>query len=368
MEPERKWINNLIQGYYSKNRKSIYNVEKREFGIGDFGKKIARRHLAFASDADLNAFLAREAPLYISHSVAYYEFPDATPMERKNWLGAELVFDLDAESTDEETMKRTKADLIRLVGTLKDDFGAREYLINFSGNRGYHLHVRDKGFLSMLSEDRKRIIEYIKGEGFDHYKMFNAFRKRMKDELMKDGNRSMVPGPRPGDAGSAGRFARAAIDVARTNPLNISKKFKDALNVDMFANGVNVGHWEKGHGLKEEDLMERLKPVSERIKLGSVNIDAGVTQDISKLIRMPGSIHGSTGLEAKILKESEVEAFDPFNDAVVFPDDKTAILLKEDVNIRIRETVLRAKKGQKAKVPAYMAAYLCLKDKATLTS
>jgi DNA primase small subunit len=356
----------MLREYYSKSRKSIYNVEKREFGIGDFGKKIAKRHLAFASDTELNAFLSKEAPLYISHSVAYYEFPDATPMEKKNWLGAELVFDLDAENTDEETMKRMKADLLRLIGILKDDFGAREYLINFSGNRGYHLHVRDKGFLSMLSEDRKRIIEYIKGEGFDHVKMFNSFRKRMKDELLK--NKNLVPGPRPGDAGSAGRFANAALVVARNDPLKISKRFKDPLNAEQFARGVEAGDWSRGHGLKEEDLMERLKPVSDETKLRSVNIDAGVTQDISKLIRMPGSIHGSSGLEAKILRENDIEEFDPLSDAVVFPDDKIAILMKEDVNIRMKETLFKAKKGQKAKVPAYMAAYLCLKDKASLTS
>jgi len=368
VEAERKWINNLLRGYYSKNRKSIYNVEKREFGIGDFGKKIARRHLAFLSDTELNAFLSAEAPLYISHSVAYYEFPDATPMERKNWLGAELVFDLDAENTDAETMKGMKKDLLRLIEILKDDFGARDYLINYSGNRGYHLHVRDKGFLSMLSDDRKKIIEYIKGEGFDYAKMFSSFKKRMKDELLDEGNKGMVPGPRPGDAGSAGRFAKTALEVARNDPLQLSRRLKDPSNLEQFVKGLLAGDWGRGHGLKEIDLMERLKLVGDATKLRSVNIDAGVTQDISKLIRMPGSIHGSTGLEAKILKESEIEGFDPASDPVVFPDEKVMILLKEDVSIRLKETSLKAKKGQKAKVPAYMGAYLCLKGKASLTS
>jgi DNA primase small subunit len=368
METERSWISEMLKEYYTKNRKSIYNVEKREFGIGDFGKKIAKRHIAFLSDAELNTFLSAEAPLYISHSVAYYEFPDATPMEKKNWLGAELVFDLDAESTDAETMERTKGDLLRLIEILKDDFGARDYLINFSGNRGYHLHVRDRGFLSMLSDDRKKIIGYIKGEGFDYLKMFSSFRKRMKDELLKEGNKGMVPGPRPGDAGSAGRFARAALDVARGDPPKLSRRLKDPLNMEQFAKGLDAGDWGRGHSLKETELMERLKLVGDATNLRSVNIDAGVTQDISKLIRMPGSIHGSTGLEAKILKESEIEEFDPASGPVVFPDEKVAILLKENVDIRLRETTLKAKKGQKAKVPAYMGAYLCLKDKASLTS
>jgi hypothetical protein len=83
---------------------------------------------------------------------------------------------------------------------------------------------------------------------------------------------------------------------------------------------------------------------------------------------MPGSIHGSTGMEAMTLKESGIEGFDPFSDPIVFPDDKTAVMMKEDVSLRLKDISLKAKKGQAAKVPAYMAAYLCLKEKASLIS
>ncbi|MCX6773451.1 MAG: hypothetical protein NTY68_00435, partial [Candidatus Micrarchaeota archaeon] len=201
-----RWITELFKEYYSRNKKSIFNVERREFGIGVFGRKIAKRHMAFFSDQELNAYLSSEGPLYISHSVAYYEFPDATPMEKKNWLGSELVFDLDSPETTAEAMKAMKEELKKLIEIMKDEFGAKDMLIAFSGNRGYHLHVRDKGFLPMNSDDRKRIIEYVKAEGFDHRKIFELFRKRMKNELL--GNPQMIPGPNPRNWGAIGRFAR----------------------------------------------------------------------------------------------------------------------------------------------------------------
>jgi DNA primase small subunit len=359
------WIMGLFRDYYSRNKKSIFNVEKREFGIGVFGRKIAKRHMAFFSDEELNSYLSSDPPLFISHSVGYYEFPDATPMEKKNWLGSELVFDLDSPETSDEAMKIMKQELKKLIEIMKDEFGARDMLIAFSGNRGYHLHVRDKGFLPMNSDDRKRIIEYVKAEGFDHRKIFELFRKRMKNELL--GNPQMIPGPNPGNWGAIGRFARKSREIFSADPLQLSRRLRDQKNLESFLSGIDEGNWGRGHGQSEEDLMQKISPISEIIKV-RCDIDPAVTQDPTKLIRMPGSLHGSTGLEVKILKESEIEDFDPFSHSVVLPDDKIEIMLKEDVNIRMKEIVLKAKKGQRAKVPAFMAAYLYLKEKAEFTS
>ena len=71
--------------------------ERREFGFGGWEKKIEFRHMAFRSAEDLRMALVRDRPLYVSASSAYYEYPDARPMPRKHWLGADLVFDLDVD-------------------------------------------------------------------------------------------------------------------------------------------------------------------------------------------------------------------------------------------------------------------------------
>lgn len=71
--------------YYSKHKICApEEIGKREFGIGTFDKpKIASRHKAFRSEAELNNYLKLEAPVYISYSAAYYEFPQNQPMEKK---------------------------------------------------------------------------------------------------------------------------------------------------------------------------------------------------------------------------------------------------------------------------------------------
>ena len=42
-------------------------------------------------------FLKKNVPSHVYHSAAYYEIPGAPTMAKKNWLGADLVFDLDAD-------------------------------------------------------------------------------------------------------------------------------------------------------------------------------------------------------------------------------------------------------------------------------
>ena len=48
------------------------------------------------------------------------------------------------------------------------------------------------------------------------------------------------------------------------------------------------------------------------------SVDEPVTADIKRLIRVPGSLHGGSGMLVKKLALSELEMFDPLNDAVIF--------------------------------------------------
>ena len=75
-------------------------IEQREWGFGGWDKKIEVRHFKFADAKSWQHYLAANAPLYCSYSVAYYKEPDGRPIEKKGWLGAEVVFDLDADHLD----------------------------------------------------------------------------------------------------------------------------------------------------------------------------------------------------------------------------------------------------------------------------
>ena len=58
------------------------------------------RHEGYKSREDLLRNLSKIAPHSVYHSAAFYGFPTAIKMHEKEWLGAELVFDIDADHLD----------------------------------------------------------------------------------------------------------------------------------------------------------------------------------------------------------------------------------------------------------------------------
>jgi DNA primase small subunit len=69
---------------------------QRELGFFLFKERIMLRHKGFANISDLKLFLGDAVPSDAYHSCAYYENPEAE-MDKKGWLGADLVFDIDAD-------------------------------------------------------------------------------------------------------------------------------------------------------------------------------------------------------------------------------------------------------------------------------
>lgn len=58
------------------------------------------RHVGYRTAADMVKDLAISAPESVYHSAAFYKVPVATHMHEKEWMGAELVFDIDADHLD----------------------------------------------------------------------------------------------------------------------------------------------------------------------------------------------------------------------------------------------------------------------------
>src|SRR2546428_1360589 len=92
-------------------------------------------------------------------------------MEEKGWLGADLVFDLDADHilrvkgmAYEVMLEEVKSEVAKIVDQyLLADFGFDDdaILITFSGGRGYHIHVRDPRAWELHSHERPEIADYI---------------------------------------------------------------------------------------------------------------------------------------------------------------------------------------------------------------
>ena len=237
--------------------------------------------------------------------------------------------------------------------------------VNFSGNRGYHVHVRDPRFKSLRSEERREIIEYIKGIGLRYDAFF----------LEKEAGASPVSGrpvykeqgPQPAASGYGGRFAKKIVQALENEPEKMSRIFKDKAKRDNFLNGINSGNW----SLRKlsPGIDAKLRAIAEtELPMRTVNIDSGVTQDTSQLIRVANSIHGSTGLAAKILGFSELSLFEPMHGAIIFSQTPMKITAIEDIpeiemGNQVHESI---PKGAQKEVPEYLAFYLKLKGSAKI--
>lgn len=86
-------------------------------------------------------------------------------------------------------------------------------------------------------------------------------------------------------------------------------------------------------------------------------VDEPVTADIKRLIRVPGSLHGGSGMLVKKLGLSELEKFDPLNDAIVFGERTVKITILKPFSVQLKGKDLRVEEGIQ-EVPEYAAIYL----------
>jgi len=361
-DKERQFIIKKFASYYSEASFGIPYIENREFGIGN-KKKIDARHLSFFNEDDFKRYLAQNTPLFVSHSIAYYEFPGATPIQKKQRTGADLVFDLDIHAEGKygayEKLDEVKADTIRLAKEfIIGDFAVKEedVKIVFSGNRGYHIHVTDPRFRTLGGDERKEIVDYIKGNGLDYMQFFHE--EEIGPRLKR------LTGPKPDEDGYRGRLARALVRTLEEKPSLISRKFAKENERELFISGIKEGNWSKTT-FRSSELLKRLGKVAESLPVRAVDTDAAVTHDMSKLIRVPNSIHGDTGLIAKIV--DDIEKFEPFRDAVIPSSNTMKVQFLEDVpSFKFMDSTTEThKKDEQKELPEPLAVLYTLKGSAT---
>ncbi len=344
----------------------IPQINRREFGVG-FSKKINARHLSFQTTEEFRKYLVTNVPFYVSHSAAYYEFPEARPIEKKHWLGADLIFDMDLAGGKYElysNFEKIHDEVIRLVNDfLSNDFGiAKQYIFPvFSGSKGFHVHIRDKRFRLLGSNERREIVDYISGIGFSYLSLMN---------VEKIGRLQKITGPKPKDGGYPGRFARRTIEILKNNPKNILQRYYTKIKgkelVETIIRGINRGNWSF---LPGREPLKLLKPVADHIAIKSIPLDASVSYDIRRLIRVPNSIHGGSGFIAKMIDIDKLESFNPFINAkmpnrsnwkIEFIEDVPSVKTEQDIEIG------GYKKGQRLEMKDNEAVFYILKGSAKI--
>ena len=98
MDANGRFLYKAFKRYYRDNRPLMPDrFTRREFGFMFFDRSFVQRHLSFRTPEELSAFMSGQIPSHSYYSTSYYRKPDAPKMDEKGWMGAELIFDLDAD-------------------------------------------------------------------------------------------------------------------------------------------------------------------------------------------------------------------------------------------------------------------------------
>ncbi len=306
----KAWLRQAYKEYYFRGGDQIEfpdQVESREFGYIPFGGGMVR-HLAFKSRGEALAEILKQSPSSVYCSNARYESP-ARPIEEKGWLGAELIFDIDAtdiptpckkghdlwycekchasgklprpekctkcggppaefHGTCEICLGAAKDHAARVVGFLARDFGVDRNAVRiyFSGNRGYHLHIFDERFDRLDQAARGEIAEYMRGSSLPLSQTIASTLRR-----------------RPQAAPQGEGWTRRITEY--------------------------VGERRQDYG----GTLQKL--VSEAISSQRALVDSAVTTDIHRVFRLAGTLHGNTGMSK--MRVGSMDKFDPQEDPVV---------------------------------------------------
>jgi len=389
IQKSQDFLKRTFQAYYTTNRIELPDrFGRREFAFVLFGGKGMVRHLGFERREMFWKFLSERAPQHAYYSSAYYQHPDATKMPEKLWMGAELIFDLDSDHLPNaekmgyvESLTEVKKEFIKLIHEfLLGDFGFEEKHMElyFSGGRGYHCHVKDPAILDLDSNERREIVDYITGRDLQESLIFHEEATSRKSY----GRHSFVSGkslkmPTPDQEGWKGRISRGIIDL-----VNEIKKSEDPER-KLEEYGVSAQDAKRLVQELSEERMRRIKDglldqsktirkffLNSALRKTAVSLSAGetdepVTCDVKRLIRLPSSLHGKTGLQVVRIDVDDLHDFDPLQDAVVLPDDPVQVQVHRVVTIEMNQQSFHLEEGVQ-KVPTYLGVFLIGRKEALL--
>lgn len=361
---ESEFLKKVFGEYYSKNFVELPAVEQREFGYGIFKRKIANRNIAFSSAKEMNSFLRERKPLFFSYSNAYYKYPDRKPMEKKEIIGADIIYEFDADELgldveeingfqwfEKKHLDEAKKQVFRLIEFLKNDLGfdSTDFKINFSGKAGYHLHIRSDKIKNLNRQARIELVDYLTGSGIYFEKLGYDFEKGICSQ-------------------SNGKWVSRlnqkvkelfSLDVKELSKITgvQSKKIAPLIEkkkevIAAFDRGVLY----KLEGKRSVDFWKALFTFA--VEKNICPIDRQTSVDLNKIIRVPNTLHGDTGFLAKEIPLEKLESFDPFIDAVVFTEGKQKVFVKLAPKFFVNGQEFGPFKEEEVELPVFAAIYL----------
>jgi DNA primase small subunit len=392
------FVQGMFRDYYIRDytpKSSISTIEQREFGFIMF-EGWMHRHKSFKQIDELREFLQNSVPSDAYYSCAYYESPEAE-MDKKGWIGADLIFDIDADHIPtscnkihdewicggcgfsgkgilpekcpvcggekfnsktwpcEICLASAKDETMKLLDMLTEDFGfsANEIHIFFSGHRGYHISVGCEAVMMLDSIARKEIVDYVSGLGLD-ISSYDLTRKELASnhgwfKRLNQGIPNFIINAKDEDLRNIG-LKKNVIDALSRNRNSISSSLLGTGKQAPSVRGVGPDSWKK---------------IAEHVaKLQSAKIDTVVTTDIHRLIRLTDTLHGKTGFLKIEFPVSTIDSFDPFKDAIAFKEGTATVNVSNAPEFRLGEEMFGPYRDKKVELPTAAALLLICKGRA----
>ena len=291
------------------------------------------RHRSLLDLGNVEEFLGRKKPRHVYFSAGRYDDPSASSMSSKGWRSSDLVFDLDAdhlpsvvlgEDSYAEMLAKCKDALFRLLDFLENDFGFEDLTVVFSGGRGYHVHVRDDRIRGLERDARREVVDYVRGIGLEFDELVEI------ETVAGTAGRSSPAEKRtlPTDGGWGARAHDHALskfdewlEMDETEALAALQQYdrigEGKATAALNAARQNYDELEAGNIDVHSAVYQIAQMlVQETVAAQNAPIDEPVTTDTNRLIRLPGSLHGGSGLEVQRIARDDIDAFDPLSDAV----------------------------------------------------
>jgi DNA primase small subunit len=371
-----EFLRQKFSGYYRKDPViPPSSLTQREWGFVRFdlsGETRMRRHIGFGSRQEVDEYIRSMVPAHIYYSSAYYVTPGAPTMDGKQWTGADLIFDLDADhivrGPYDVMLSRVKEETWKLLSMLTEELGFSDRLIEvvFSGGRGYHIHIKDLAIRGWGSQERRELIDYVCGIGVDPGTALSVrtpsprgWRRRyiaaMIDYLAwlqglgQEGAMAELEGLEGVGETAAERFLGAVPDLVR--------KIREG--VPLNPNDRVIWPVIKALSSAQEGAF------TSRLREQAALADEPVTTDIKRLIRLPTSLHGGSGFRVTPLFPGDLGDFDPLTDAVVFGTKEIQVDVSMRLTMQLLGNSYSLEKGIST-VPEALGVFLCCRGVAEI--
>lgn len=370
----------------------------REWMFIPFGNAPPIRHKAFSDVEGVRKFITQRPMHSCFYSTAYWHKPYELKMVEKDWIGADLIFDLDGDHLPGVTDRDFPA-MLEVIQEqahtlwndyLEPEFGFKEkYLqVTFSGHRGFHLHYRDPSLFQLDSEARREIVSHIRGEDVDVKSSLSRYHlgdrtgwsarinRGMEDIVQKlqsiarkeKGYTAKLEQLHDGLKSQAKRENRSSTK-GKTSIQNLGELLINEQRSSRLLEG-NFGVLDRYESL----FLDILKTDTSVILSNAGEADEVVTIDVRRQIRWPTSLHGKSGLKVTEFPLSRLDpdsstAFDPLSETIALPNDKNidVTMTQEDCRFRFYDKEWEPNLGDVINISEAGATFLILKGWARVT-